>query len=725
MGNNLSNSVINKNNLLSTTNTTTNNTITINNNNYSKNEYDKSTNNKNNNMKIEKLRFKSKYLSKDPIIEILELITPKAIRKNFDHLIKNYKIKKNYKCQKDYLYTIKVIENTRSGRFFNLKIMKKLDIYKIGLELFKNMIYSEIHILELIKNPNVEQIINIYFDDVKNSDIAYYIVTAYTPKTNLLDIVNKYINNKQKFTNKEIATIIKILLEIVNKFKSNNILFRNFSLENIYFYKQNNFFSLCLRNFYFATTLNINQSARGIYGPLWYLAPEVIKELPYDYKADIWSIGLIMYQLVTLENPFKNASTKEELYELHKYCCIFSNSSSSSNNNNNNNNNSNLYKNKTNNINNKQLSHNFKKLNDFKLYYDYSDNLLFLLTNMLVEDDKKRKPIDILIENPIISSYDKLFYTTDEFKSLFYIQKHKMLEISFKVNNIKPLHDLIFYIVYNLKDYFLSIEDLSLYNEFYKFFDKNNDGLVTFHEIEEQLSCYDSFNFLNTNNNNNINTNNNNNNNNNNKNTYNINYRNSSNNSQININSNIDKSKKTNVNIQNINIDSANYINNISLSKKVIINNNNNNNNNNNKNFAKDYANLIKTIVDCDFRKYNTPHNQLNAVNYNTFLTANILLRMHLNEYNEEISNNIQIMFYELDTDQSGSISIDEIQVMFKNEYKKNIKKLLESIQDSNEYLIKEVSNLSLLSKEDFRKVLMYEVVKLKPDQIAILENYK
>ena len=39
-----------------------------------------------------------------------------------------------------------------------------------------------------------------------------------------------------------------------------------------------------------------------------YLSPEVIKHETYDHRADIWSLGIVMYHLTTLELPFYDNS---------------------------------------------------------------------------------------------------------------------------------------------------------------------------------------------------------------------------------------------------------------------------------------------------------------------------------------------------------------------------------------------------------------------------------
>jgi serine/threonine protein kinase len=35
-----------------------------------------------------------------------------------------------------------------------------------------------------------------------------------------------------------------------------------------------------------------------------YLAPEIIKYEKYDYKADIWGFGCVMYVIASLSYPF-------------------------------------------------------------------------------------------------------------------------------------------------------------------------------------------------------------------------------------------------------------------------------------------------------------------------------------------------------------------------------------------------------------------------------------
>lgn len=48
-------------------------------------------------------------------------------------------------------------------------------------------------------------------------------------------------------------------------------------------------------------------------GTPYYACPEVWKDMPYDHRSDIWSLGCVLYEMITLQPPFR-ATTMKGLY---------------------------------------------------------------------------------------------------------------------------------------------------------------------------------------------------------------------------------------------------------------------------------------------------------------------------------------------------------------------------------------------------------------------------
>ena len=60
-----------------------------------------------------------------------------------------------------------------------------------------------------------------------------------------------------------------------------------------------------------STVLRTRQLARTQIGTPLYLAPEVWKRRPYDQKCDMWSLGVLLYEMMTFSFPFIGRSTQD------------------------------------------------------------------------------------------------------------------------------------------------------------------------------------------------------------------------------------------------------------------------------------------------------------------------------------------------------------------------------------------------------------------------------
>ena len=52
-------------------------------------------------------------------------------------------------------------------------------------------------------------------------------------------------------------------------------------------------------------------------GTPYYASPEVWKDEPYGYKSDIWSLGCVIYEMLSLKPPF----TGRDMDHLYKRVC--------------------------------------------------------------------------------------------------------------------------------------------------------------------------------------------------------------------------------------------------------------------------------------------------------------------------------------------------------------------------------------------------------------------
>jgi serine/threonine-protein kinase ULK/ATG1 len=72
---------------------------------------------------------------------------------------------------------------------------------------------------------------------------------------------------------------------------------------------------LKIADFGFATFLRPSELADTICGSPMYMAPEIKFQSPYSVKVDLWSLGVILNELITGKTPFPAAKTPFELSE--------------------------------------------------------------------------------------------------------------------------------------------------------------------------------------------------------------------------------------------------------------------------------------------------------------------------------------------------------------------------------------------------------------------------
>ena len=68
-----------------------------------------------------------------------------------------------------------------------------------------------------------------------------------------------------------------------------------------------------LCDFGFAAILGERKTLCGTYE---YMSPEMVQGKPYDYKIDIWALGILLFELISAKAPFKGNSPEEVLDQM-------------------------------------------------------------------------------------------------------------------------------------------------------------------------------------------------------------------------------------------------------------------------------------------------------------------------------------------------------------------------------------------------------------------------
>ena len=93
-------------------------------------------------------------------------------------------------------------------------------------------------------------------------------------------------------------------MEGVAQIHSQNIVHRDLKHLNIFLTDSTDSPRVKIGDFGLACKLKPGQTFLMRVGSIAYMAPEVIEEEPSDFKADVWSLGVILYVLVGAQAPF-------------------------------------------------------------------------------------------------------------------------------------------------------------------------------------------------------------------------------------------------------------------------------------------------------------------------------------------------------------------------------------------------------------------------------------
>jgi len=181
--------------------------------------------------------------------------------------------------------------------------MKSINIGKLDKKEIEAAL-NEVRILASLSHPNIIGYKDAFYDE---NSRTLNIVMEYADDG---DISHKIQDNLKRRLRFEESTIWEWIIQLLKGLKylhDNKIMHRDIKCANIFLMK-NGLLKIGDLN---VSKIAKSNMARTQTGTPFYLAPEIWKDLPYDYKCDIWSVGCIIYELCTSRPPFRGTSLKE------------------------------------------------------------------------------------------------------------------------------------------------------------------------------------------------------------------------------------------------------------------------------------------------------------------------------------------------------------------------------------------------------------------------------
>jgi len=168
-------------------------------------------------------------------------------------------------------------------------------------------IRNEVLVLKSLKHKNIIQLYDLYDE----SD-AYYLVMERLYGGDLFDRISR----NTRYSELEARTVCKNILEAVQFIHRHSIAHRDLKPENVLLISGNDNTSIKITDFGFATKTEGPNSLRTLCGTRNYIAPEILNKIPYDERADLWSIGVILFILLAGFQPFADTGNDELFHQI-------------------------------------------------------------------------------------------------------------------------------------------------------------------------------------------------------------------------------------------------------------------------------------------------------------------------------------------------------------------------------------------------------------------------
>ncbi|KAE9342766.1 hypothetical protein PF008_g10014 [Phytophthora fragariae] len=163
-------------------------------------------------------------------------------------------------------------------------IEKEIETMRVAVEQFEN---GHPHIVRLLCT--------------KESQLHIFIVQEYCAGGDIAQLMKANNGLKEEQTRVYMSQLASGLQFL----RSQNVVHRDLKPANLLLSSRNLATAkLKIADFGFARELGSEMMAESVVGSPLYMAPELLEYKSYDAKADLWSVGIILYEMIANEHPF-------------------------------------------------------------------------------------------------------------------------------------------------------------------------------------------------------------------------------------------------------------------------------------------------------------------------------------------------------------------------------------------------------------------------------------
>lgn len=160
-------------------------------------------------------------------------------------------------------------------------------------------ILQEMSILGSLSHPNILRLINTIETGEK-----LFLVLEYCDRGDLEAYRQTHGGPRNRLPEAIARDFARQLAEGLKVLRGERIVHRDLKPQNLLLSTDGDAITLKIGDFGFARSLMHENLAATFCGSPYYMAPEIWRGDKYDAKADLWSVGVILFQLVTGELPF-------------------------------------------------------------------------------------------------------------------------------------------------------------------------------------------------------------------------------------------------------------------------------------------------------------------------------------------------------------------------------------------------------------------------------------